>query len=114
MPSVSEIPGHQARRGTFRAHLPLAAEPLGFPPGQGPSGFGFGVTRSVAILDRAVYSTIAVMSVLIVYDGWQNLKFWAAVGVILGPVPAMFISHVFSAFLARRAELHERPSRASR
>jgi hypothetical protein len=51
------------------------------------------------------------MSVLIVYDGWQNLKFWAAVGVILGPVLAMFVSHVFSAFLARQAELHERPGR---
>jgi len=55
-------------------------------------------------LDRAVYTTITIMSVLIVYDGWQNLKFWAAVGVIIGPVLAMFISHVFSAFLARQAE----------
>lgn len=56
-------------------------------PGQGPSGFGFG-SRSV-YLDRAVYTTITIMSVLIVYDGWKNLKFWAAVGVILGPVLAM-------------------------
>jgi hypothetical protein len=39
------------------------------------------------------------------------LKFWAAAGVIIGPVLAMFISHVFSAFLARQAELHERPRR---
>ena len=31
------------------------------------------------------------------------MKFWAAVGgVILGPVLAMFISHVFSAGLARQ------------
>jgi hypothetical protein len=29
--------------------------------------------------------------------------------VILGPVLAMFVSHVFSASLARQAELHKRP-----
>jgi hypothetical protein len=74
------------------------------------SGFGFG-SRSV-YLDRAVYTTITVMSILIVYDGWKNLKLGAAVGVILGPVLAMFVSHVFSAFLARQAELHERPGRS--
>ncbi len=78
--------------------------------GQGPSGFGFG-SRS-RHLDRAIYTTITIMSVLIVYDGWKNLKFWAAVAVITGPVLAMFISHVFSAFLARQAELHERPGRS--
>ena len=44
-PRVSEVPGHQACRGTFRAHLPLAAEPLGFPQGgldtgHGPDGVG--------------------------------------------------------------------------
>ena len=50
------------------------------------TGFGFG--SRPFYLDRAVYTTITVMSVLIVYDGWQNLKFWAAVGVILGPVLA--------------------------
>jgi hypothetical protein len=30
-------------------------------------------------LDRAVYTTITAMSVLIVYVGWQNLKLAAAV-----------------------------------
>jgi hypothetical protein len=74
------------------------------------TGFGFG-SRPV-YLDRAVYTTIAVMSVLIVYDGWQNLKFGAAAGVILGPVLAMFVSHLFAASLARQAELHERPGRS--
>jgi hypothetical protein len=62
-------------------------------------------------LDRTIYTTITVMSVLIVYDGWQNLTFWAAVAVILGPVLAMFISHVFSASLARQAQLNRRPGR---
>lgn len=74
------------------------------------TGFGFG-SRAV-YLDRAVYITITVMSVLIVYDGWQNLKLGAAVGVILGPVLAMFVSHVSSASLARQAELHRRPGRS--
>ena len=74
------------------------------------TGFGYGARPRY--LDRAVYTTITVMSVLIVYDGWQNLKFGAAVGVILGPVLAMFISHVFSASLARQAELHRRPGRS--
>jgi hypothetical protein len=71
------------------------------------TGFGYG--SRLRYLDRAIYTTITVMSVLIVYDGWQNLKFWAAVGVIIGPVLAMFVSHVFSASLARQAELHRRP-----
>jgi hypothetical protein len=74
------------------------------------SGFGF-ASRSV-YLDRAVYTTITVMSILIVYDGWKNLKLGAAVGVILGPVLAMFVSHVFSASLARQAKLHGRPGRS--
>jgi hypothetical protein len=45
------------------------------------TGLGYG-TR-LGYLDRAIYTTITVMSVLIVYDGWQNLKLGAAVGVIL-------------------------------
>ena len=55
-------------------------------------------------LGRVIHTTITVMSVLIGYDGWQNLKFRAAVGVILGPVLAMFIPHVLSASLALQAE----------
>jgi hypothetical protein len=48
------------------------------------TGFGYG--SRLRYLDRAIYTTITVMSVLIVYDGWQNLKFGAAVAVILGHV----------------------------
>lgn len=71
------------------------------------TGFGYG--SRLRYLDRAIYTTITVMSVLIVYDGWQNLKLWAAVGVIFGPVLAIFVSHVFSASLAHEAELHRHP-----
>ena len=74
------------------------------------TGFGFG--SRAGRLDRAVYTTITVMSVLVVYDGWQNLSLGAAIGVILGPVLAMFVTHVFSASLARQAELRKHPSRS--
>jgi hypothetical protein len=73
------------------------------------TGFGYG--SRLRCLDRAIYTTITVMSVLIVYDGWQHLKLSAAVGVILGPVLAVSASHVFSASLARQAELLRRPGR---
>jgi hypothetical protein len=96
----------RARDSAATAGQQHAAAP-GAASGQDSLAFGFGSQRRY--LDRAIYTTITTMSVLIVYDGWQNLKFRAAVGVILGPVLAMFVSHVFSAFLARQAELHERP-----
>ena len=51
-------------------------------------------------VDRLIYATITLMSVLIIYDGWEQLKFVQMVGVIVGPVLAMFLSHVFSASLA--------------
>ncbi len=103
--------GRQRRASAAGAGQRRAVDP-GAAPGQTPSGFGFG-SRPV-YLDRAVYTTITIMSVLIVYDGWQDLRFWAAVAVIVGPLLAMFVSHVFSASLARQAELHERPGRSER
>jgi hypothetical protein len=74
------------------------------------TGFGYG--SRLVYLDRAIYATITLMSVLVVYDGWQNLKLRDAIGVILGPVLAIFVSHVFSASLARQAELQKRPGRS--
>jgi hypothetical protein len=60
--------------------------------------------RRVAV-DRVVYATITLMSVLIIYDGWQDLKLLEIAGVIVGPVLAMFLGHVFSAAIARQVEL---------
>jgi hypothetical protein len=57
------------------------------------------------LIDRIVYATITIMSVLIIYDGWQNLRLVDVIGVIVGPVVAMFIAHVFSASLAKQVEL---------
>jgi hypothetical protein len=52
------------------------------------------------LVGRVVYATITVMTVLVIYDGWQNLRFVDVVAVIVGPVVAMFLSHVFAATLA--------------
>ena len=61
-------------------------------------------TRPVMI-DRVVYTTITLMCVLIIYDGWSQLRLIDAVLIIVGPVLAMFIAHIFSASLGKRAEL---------
>jgi hypothetical protein len=66
-------------------------------PGE-PSAFAVDV-------DRVIYATITVMSVLIIYDGWQQLKFLEVVGAIVGAVIAMFVAHVFSAGLAQQVAL---------
>ena len=57
------------------------------------------------LIDRIVYATITIMSVLIIYDGWEHLKLINVVGVILGPVLAMFLAHVFSAAMAQHVEV---------
>ncbi len=56
-------------------------------------------------IDRVIYGTITLMSVLIIYDGWQALRLLDVIGVIVGPVLAMFLGHVFSTSLARQIEL---------
>jgi hypothetical protein len=58
-----------------------------------------------------VYGTIVVTSLLVVYDGWSNLKLGDAIVVILGPVVAMVIGHVFAASVAAFPELGRRPGR---
>jgi hypothetical protein len=72
-----------------------------------------GVLRSAerpGVIDQAVYGTIAVTSVLVVYDGWAHLKVWGAVAVVLGPIVAMVIGHVFSSSLAAYAALKRPPT----
>jgi hypothetical protein len=62
-----------------------------------------GLARPVFV-DRIIYATITMMSVLIIYDGWQHLRLIDVVGVIVGPVRAMFLAHTFSAALAQHVE----------
>jgi hypothetical protein len=63
------------------------------------------------VIGKAVYGTIVVTSVLVVYDGWSNLKFTDTVAIMLGPVIAMVIGHVFATSLSSQAELGRRLTR---
>ena len=65
-------------------------------------------------VDRIVYATITLMSVLVIYDGWTDLKFLEIVGVIVGPVFAMFLGHSFSAAIARQVKYGRTLSNAER
>jgi hypothetical protein len=56
-------------------------------------------------VDRVIYTTITLLSVLIIFDGWEQLQFWGVVAVIVGPILAIFLSHVFGAALGTRVAL---------
>ena len=64
------------------------------------------------VIDRVVYGTITIMCVLIVYDGWSDLKLREVLGVIVGPILAMFFSHIFSSSMAQQVTLKRRLNRA--
>jgi hypothetical protein len=70
--------------------------------------------RTRPSIDRVIYTTITMLSVLIVYDGWADLTFWGVTAVLLGPVLAMFFPHVYAMGLAQRVELGRRLSRDER
>lgn len=55
------------------------------------------------VISREVIGTITITSVLIVYDGWASLNLQDAVAIIVGPVLAMFVAHVFANALAAHA-----------
>ena len=66
------------------------------------------VLRTLArpvLVDRVIYATITLMSVLIIYDGWQKLRLIDVAGVIVGPILAMFLAHTFSAAMAQHVEV---------
>ena len=62
------------------------------------------------VVGRVVTATITLVCVLIVYDGWGNLRLRDAVAIVVGPVLAMFISHVFASTLVQHMELGRRPT----
>ena len=68
-------------------------------------GQGTRVGRLNIRVDRLVYTTITLISVLIIYDGWNRLTFWGVLAVILGPILAIFLSHLFGAELGTRVAL---------
>jgi hypothetical protein len=57
------------------------------------------------LVDRIVYATITLMSVLIICDGWQTLRLIDVAGVIVGPVVAMFLAHMFSGAMAEHVKM---------
>jgi len=57
------------------------------------------------VVERVAYGTITIMCVLVVYDGWSQLRLVGVLGVIVGPIVAMFVSHVFSSSLAQQIDL---------
>jgi hypothetical protein len=56
-------------------------------------------------VDRVIYTTITLLCVLIIYDGWEQLQFSDVVAVIIGPSLAIFLSHIFGAALGTRVAL---------
>ncbi len=57
------------------------------------------------VIDRVVYGTITMMSVLIVYDGWSKVDLVEVIGVMAGPIFAMFLAHVFAHLIAEQASV---------
>lgn len=72
----------------------------------------FNVSARPAAIGRIVTATITLVCVLIVYDGWAKLRALDVVLIILGPVIAIFTSHVFSTTLVLQIELGRRPTRS--
>ena len=51
---------------------------------------------------------------LIIYDGWDQLRFWDVVAVIVGPILAIFLGHVFGAALGIRVAVGRSLTRTER
>jgi hypothetical protein len=60
------------------------------------------VADSVPARPRSVLLTT---TTLIIYDGWDTLRFVDVAAVVLGPIVAIFASHVFAGVLAKRVQL---------
>jgi hypothetical protein len=61
--------------------------------------------KPTVVIDRVVYGTITMMCVLIVYDGWSRLDLVEVIGVMAGPIIAMFLAHVFATLIAKQASV---------
>jgi len=57
-------------------------------------------------IERQVYTTVVLMSVLVVYDGWHELaSFLGVAAVIVAPVLAILAAHFFSEVLEDHSAL---------
>jgi hypothetical protein len=69
-----------------------------------------GLTSKPPVVGRIVTATVALVCLLIVYDGWAALKLFDVVAVIVGPVVAICTTHIFSGTLVQLIELGRRPT----
>jgi hypothetical protein len=72
----------------------------------------FEVSARSGAIGRVVTATITLVCVLVVYDGWAHLRLIDVVLIILGPIIAIFTSHVFSTTLVLQVDLGRRPTRS--
>src|SRR5213596_356532 len=63
------------------------------------------------VIGRVVTATITLVCVLIVYDGWANQRLRDVLLIVVAPVVAVFVAHVFAATLVLHVELGRRPTK---
>ena len=97
--------GPSVRRG--RAPTPAQAQQQRL---AGVRNDPFGLTARPAVIGRIVTATVALVCVLIVYDGWAALEPFDFVLVIVGPVVAICTTHVFSGSIVQLVTLGRRPT----
>jgi hypothetical protein len=64
-----------------------------------------GILRRPGMIERIVVMTISWLSALIIYDGWDVLRFVDVAAIIFGPIAAIFAAHVFAGALTERVRL---------
>lgn len=69
-----------------------------------------GAAARPTIVGRVVTATITLICVLMVYDGWADLRLRDVVCIVVAPVLAVFVSHVFASSLVEHIELGRRPT----
>ena len=70
----------------------------------------FDLTSRPPVVGRIVTATVALVSLLIVYDGWAALALSDVVVVIVGPVVAICATHIFSGSLVQLVALGRPPT----
>ena len=70
----------------------------------------FDLTSKPAVVGRIVTGTVALVCLLVVYDGWAALKPSEVVVVIVGPVVAIVTTHIFSNSLVQLVALGRPPT----
>lgn len=69
-----------------------------------------GLSSRPPVVGRVATATITLVCVLIIYDGWETLRLFDVVLIVVGPIVAIFTSHVFSSSLVQMVDLGRRPT----